>query len=162
MDTTDCNIHTLRLLRTHMDKQVIETLNLHKSLINLTITIYKPANHGNWMRTIEKILLKQDYHYLKNVNILITRMQKNNVKQLFDMLKKNIGILKHQFNKLNFGFQISDQDEYFKHTFEWNSQIDGKFLDQKQQKLLDCQEDSESEKMVEHKNNFDKLLNEWL
>ena len=166
LDQTDCDIKTLRLLSNHLDKPVIEALNLHKSLINLTMKIRILLNETKWRTIIEKVLLKQEYHNLKNVNILITRIQKNNIIQLFDMLKKNIGILKHQFNKLNFGLQISCETtniEYIlTHTFEWNCQIDRNFLDAKQQELLHMHCQEKPARSIQHEKNFNTLLNQWL
>ena len=59
---------------------MIETLNLHKSLINLTIEIVIPEDSKEWRDpdAIEKILLKQRFHNLNNVNILM-RMEKKHI-----------------------------------------------------------------------------------
>ena len=163
LDQTDCDIHTLRLIDKYLDKSIIETLNLHTSVINLTIKVrtFTGWKNTKWMTKIEKVLLKQDYNNLKNVNIILTRIQSDTVEQLFNMLKKNIDILKHQFNKLNFGLKISCQTtkNNFMHTFELNSQIDSKFLDAKQQELLNWH--SNPKRSVKQERNFYKLWNQW-
>lgn len=184
-----CNIETLRLInfwqrsktciiRTNdvMNHCVIEMLNLHRSVINLLIDIdlCKFNKNKRWIDAIETVLLKKYYHNLKNVNILI-KIQKKNIIQLFNMLKKNVNILKYQFKKLNFGLIITYETiEYFTHTFEWNPEIDGKFLDLKEIELYHLfdqgEEDTLTDSQLEnsaydydiHKENFDKFLNQWL
>ena len=173
-----CKIETLRLINfcavsetsICVNDTVIETLNLHRNVVNLTVEISyifsNITNNKEWMKTIEKILLKQHYHNLKNFNLLI-QLEKKNLKQLFDMLKKNVGILKRQFNKLNVGLKISDQTRNdFTHTFEWNCEIDCKFLDEKQQQLLCHQAKQSTNEQFDdsdmHKENFEKFLNCFL
>ena len=167
------NIDTLRLINFSAGSQtsicvndnMIQTLNLHKSLINLTINLILPFHDKKWIKTIEKILLKQHYHNLKNVNVLM-QIHGKNIKQLFDMLKKNVAILRHQFEKLNFGLKIQipcQAGKYFTHTFQWNSGIDAKYLDAKQEKLSNDQTYQEvNTEHDTHTKNFDKLLSQWL
>ena len=172
LNTINCNynIETLRLInfchRSHtsicINDSLIEKLNLHKSIINLTVEISMWWCNKAWLDTIETILLKQHFHNLKNVNILIA-VKKENIYKLFDMLKKNVNILKHQFNKLNFGLKVVCKTKNFKHTFEWNAGIDAKFLDTKQKELLDHQANQEiNHEPNVHEENFDKLLSQWL
>ena len=164
------NIETLRLINfcqwSHtsicINDSLIEKLNLHKSMINLTVQISMRLGNTAWLDTIEKMLLKQHFHNLKNVNVLI-EMKKKNICKLFDMLKKNVNILKHQFNKLNFGLDVVCETKNFKHTFEWNADIDAKFLDTKQKELLDHEANQEiNDEPNVHEENFDKLLSQWL
>ena len=167
----NCNIETLRLINFYryshtsicINDSLIEKLNLHKSIINLTVEISMWWCNKAWLDTIETILLKQHFHNLKNVNILIA-VKKENIYKLFDMLKKNVNILKHQFNKLNFGLKIVYQArKYFKHTFEWSARIDAKFLDAKQEELLRHQANQEiNGQHKTDKENFDKFLSQWL
>ena len=142
----NCNIDTLRLIYFSgydngdicMNDKLIEALNLHRNLINLTIEMNIVLNHetntthiGRWMKAMETILCKQYYHKLKNVNILI-RMYEKDINYVFNKLKKNISILKHQFKQLNIGIKTVSGKFC---TFEWNQQIDAKYLDQQRQEM---------------------------
>ena len=143
LDKIDCcTIDTLRLIDFReyscsstvicINDKVIETLNLHRNLVNLTIEIN--LNASRWMKVIETILCKQYYHNLYNVNILI-KMFDNKSNSVFQMLKKNVSILKHQFKQLNIGLRIVCDGCIKYCTIEWNSQIDEKYLDRKEQEM---------------------------
>ena len=168
LNAIDCNIDTLRLIgfdtssKTDIlvNDKLIQALNLHGNLVNLTIevntdfdtsflTIEEKAEENvkisKWMKVIEKILCKQHYHKLKNVNILI-KMSDQDIEQVFNLLKANISILKCQFNQLNIGLKMNGVVTHWPNycTIEWNQQIDEKFLDKKQQEMdgdeIKCQQ----------------------
>ena len=159
LNKIDCNIDTLRLVgfgtfsKTEIlvNDQLIQALNLHGNLVNLTIEVntdfdtsfltIEPKAEENvkiskWMKAIEKILRKQHYHNLKNVNILI-EISHQDVEQIFNLLKANVSILKYQFNQLNIGLKMNGIVTHWPNycTIEWNQQIDEKFLDKKQQEM---------------------------
>ena len=157
----DCNIDTLRLIgfvtcysKTDIvvNDKLIQALNLHRNLVNLTIelVVNPDTNVSQWMKAIEKILSKQHYHNLKNTNILVIASGQD-IHNIFHILKENISILKHQFNQLNIGLQIFGAgNNWTKYcTFEWNSQIDEKFLDKKQQEM-------DGDEMI-----YNQWLNQW-
>ena len=167
LDKIDCNIDTLRLIGFSVynatdicdNDNFIEALNLNCNLVNLTIDINMEVSLfvrstvqmqyiSRWMKVMEKILYKQHYHNLKNVNILIEVPEKH-IDDIFNMLKKNILILKHQFNQLNIGLQTNCNDCFKYCTFEWNEQIDIKFLNNKQRE------------MDGNKMRYNQWLNQW-
>ena len=133
LNTINCNIDTLRLINVFpyrdsdicMNEKMIQALNLHQNLVNLTLHIDMALTNENniarWIKAIETILCKQYYHHLKNVNILIEILDRN-VDCAFQMLQKNVLILKHQFNQLNIGLKIVSPGWLKYCTIEWNSQ----------------------------------------
>ena len=108
------------------NKQLIESWNLHNSLKNLTITISLLNNRQNftrrddekiedawkqWLLAIKNILTKEYYFNLENVNILIYDIYGNNCSRaigIFQILKENKSVLKHQFKQLNVAFHMGD------------------------------------------------------
>ena len=159
LNKIDCNIDTLRLIgfdtssKTDIlvNDKLIQALNLHGNLVNLTIEVNtdfdtsfltiepkaeENVNISKWMKAIEKILRKQHYHNLKNVNLLI-EISDQDVEQIFNLLKANVSILKYQFNQLNIGLKMNGIVTHWPNycTIEWNQQIDEKFLDKKQQEM---------------------------
>ena len=155
IQNVDCNynIDTLRLIDFTaysnndicLNDKLIQQLNLHRSLANLTIDIDMTNSRYNekgraddvasCIKCIETILCKQHYHNLKNVNILI-KMYSNDIECVFNLLKRNVSILKHQLNnQLNIGLQI-EYDFIIEHcTFEWCPQIDGNFLNKQKEEM---------------------------
>ena len=122
-----------------VNDKVIEASNLHRTLANLTMNINMRQNQmiqiQRWMNCIKAILRKQYYHNLKNVNILL-EMRKEHVDSVFDMLKENVSISKHQFNQANIGLKIVFSQHCTKFcTFEWSTQVDEKFLNKQKQDM---------------------------
>ena len=157
LNKIDCYIDTLRLIGLGrygaadilVNDKLIQAWNLHRNLVNLTIEVnfdiavrmYKQKTKVNvnifqWMKVIEKILVKQHYHNLNNANILI-KTSDQDIDQIFNLLKQHVSILKYQFNQLNIGLRMiciaTGCTKYC--TFEWNQEIDEKFLDKKQQEM---------------------------
>ena len=159
LDKIDCNIDTLRLINFHahnkadicVNDKLIRALNLHDSLINLTIEInvgswWTSTHHiTKWLKGIETILCKQYYHNLQNVNILFKMLQWVDIDNVFEMLKKHVSILKYQFKQLNIGLKYL----YKCCTFEWNPQIDETYLNKQKQK------------MHGNERKFKQWLNQW-
>ena len=157
----DCNIDTFRLIGCSgydstdicVNDKLIQALNLHSTLVNLTIEVdirifaISPYHITRWMKGIETVLLKQYYHNLQNVNILMKIFQ-SNMDCFFEMLKKHVSILKHQFKQLNIGLEV--HGTYC--TFEWNPQIDEKYLE----KQKHCQERNQG-----NKRKYKQWLKQW-
>ena len=139
------------------NKQAIQALNLQSSLKNLTLEI----NFGDddmcsddCQKDIVRILQKEDYFNLENVNILL-RINSDcdeykkidgrvNIDWLFTILKQNWKTLKYQFKQFNIGLYIqkhiwqrscslflggrvsSEVNRYY--VLNWNCEIDDKLL----------------------------------
>ena len=76
------------------------------------------------------------------------------IDKLFTILRNNKQLLKHQFKTLNIGMRLSDENNDTKKCdiFSWNSSIDDKFIDSKEQcwkelgqRELDPQADQQNE-----------------
>ena len=148
---SDCSIDTLSLISVFADngtdicdnEKVVEALNLDSNLMNLTIEIdmwprmrrVTTNDMTRWIKCFETILCKKYYYNLKNVNMLIQICERD-INHFFNMLKKNISILKCQFNQLNIGIRILCHDCTVHYcTFEWNPQMDEKYLDKQKQEM---------------------------
>ena len=153
-----CQIKTLRFIGldsksntdTLENSQVIESLNFHNSVKNLILnfTLCQKANCDHWTKIISNLLTKKYYFNLNNLNILLrissARFNTELINWIFEILKQNQQLLKHQFNQLNIGFRIADPflDETF-YVLKWNPKIDDKVLNHLQQQCnQDCKQTS--------------------
>ena len=143
MKQFNCNIDTLRLLNFDVNSKpyicnnnnIIESLNLQQSLVNLTLQLYigfcdeKGNPFKEWIDAIDKILIKEYYHHLKNVNILVD-LSPATIKPFFQILKKNCKVFKDQFKQLNIGVKMDSFSSYhYYYTFSCNfNTIDEKFF----------------------------------
>ena len=163
------NINTLRLINFHYqgsflnDKSLIEKLNLHNSLKNLTLSVQinsSFSNHHKYQRNltygplhtaIENVLKKTHFYNLQNVNILLNIAVASNdasssdgltTNVIFTMLEKHCKILKNQFKQLNIAFVIQEQRSLARYQLiEWNPSINTAFLKKEKQKIdddIDC------------------------
>ena len=133
-------IETMRLLKQHgkhgpydicNEKFVIESLNLDKSLKNLTIEFIESIGDGyhRQQKALENILEKKYYHHLENVNVIYQLENDIPMDWFFQLLKKNKNTLKHQFKQLNIAIVKNFCDPkplYF--VFQWNKNINDKSL----------------------------------
>ena len=151
----NCHIGTLRLInftvrwcpQICVSNKVIEALNLHQNLNNFTLQLQlgnmNPEHPAfkSWMDAIDKILRKEYYHQLKNVNVLLTISNKTvAIEAFFEILKKNCQILKYQFEQLNVGLEIScltNSSCFAYYVFVWSPTMDKKMLMEHETKL--CQ-----------------------
>ena len=111
------------------------------------------------INVIEKILKKEYYYNLANVNILIDSND-GKIDKLFQILKKNYVVLKHQFKQLNIGCYTwnSELQNGKYHVLKWNSAIDVKFLNQQHKISVDHSGDVNVKSMKEK---FQELKNQW-
>ena len=155
------NIETMRLIDFGGDfctnasifnnQKLIESWNLHNSLKNLTLTITLNRNFRSWnldnqskqawqqcLLAIKNILTKKYYFNLENVNILIYGIHGLNCNQamkIFQILKNNKIVLKHQFKQLNVGFRVAwARDRCY--ILKWTPNMNDKLLDQKKCDIL--------------------------
>ena len=181
----NCNINTLRLIdfesRSHdyicVNSNVIEALNLHKNLVNLTLNVDTRDNYHvldtrtNWIKPIEVILSKRYYHNLKNVNLLLLILD-TKLKSFFDMLKKNVEILKHQFKQLNIGLVVYKHGIGYNirvgyengigpkyYTIEWNPKMDTEALRQKE---IEIHNDDTSIYLNDQTNVYKLKYDQWV
>ena len=140
-------IKTLRFIRLGLhsntdileNTKLIESLNFHNSVKNLTLncTLDQTDDCDNWTKIISNLLAKKDYFNLDNLNILLQfsslHLNEELVNWIFEILKRNQQLLKHQFNQLNIGFRIEwiSHDTFY--VLRWNPKIDEKFLNHLQQ-----------------------------
>ena len=143
-------------------KLVIESLNLHNSLKNLTseFIIHNSLTivFDDCKKALENILQKKYYYKLENVNIIL-QLQYNlyncneSIGWFFKLLKDNHKILKYQFKQLNiavkdaFGYRSSRL--YF--ILEWNNKIDDKSLEQDQERFNEMRCDDHDTAIDMHK-----------
>ena len=166
-DNNQIQIKTLRLMNFDIqhdskiitNESVIKILNLDNSLKNLTLGYQWDGVTG--VQAFEKqILKKQYYHNLENVNILVNSNSSESIDEFFELLKKNIQLLKHQFKQLNIGLCMpsaaSDKDKYY--ILQWNSKITDKYLDNQHE--LFVQNDNISNN-TQLKEKYQKLANQW-
>ena len=122
-------------IKTWDENCIPHKLNLDKKLKNLTILLDKgsfthfsttgrDAVYQNCVDKIAKLLRKEIYYNLQNVNILIESTSL--LDGVFDMLKKNCKKLHHQFKQLNIGMQCTIGCT---NVLEWHQKIDEKFID---------------------------------
>ena len=164
-DESRPNIETLRLLDFEDDLRyslhilhntnVIESLNLHNScknlLVQLDISVVGIVENSYKIDTIiESILKKEHYYSLENVNLLL-KSRHSYIDWMFTLLKRNVKILKHQFKQLNIGINI-DHDPCLYQVIEWNSNVDEKFLSERENVFDDDQQEKEK---------YDSLLQQW-
>ena len=117
------------------DKDVIETLNLHNSLKNLTLYMIwtsKLFNDREKQFKISNILEKKHYYNLENVNIIVEMRDKRAFGRIFHTSKENTTILKNQFKQLNIALITNINNRLSVLAFEWNEKMDDKRLDQLQ------------------------------
>ena len=155
---SNCQIDTLKLIKYAnknfdlcLNEEIIESLNLDKNLSNLKIdfTFFenddgddKKCFHLNFdygLPAIEAVLTKKYFHNLKNVNILLHFGSSIHVEKFFKLLTKHVKLLKYQFECLNISLHICDDNNCNIETcnaFEWNSQIDEKWLTKMHQKCV--------------------------
>ena len=144
------------------NKQIIESLNLQNSLRNLTIygEVYWNSCYIYLVNPIEKLILQKEYYYnLERVNILIAiyNQYANTIHDIFQMLQRNIQLLKHQFKQLNIGFRIHLTTLTKYHLLTWNPKIDKKFLNEQYRicrNNINCNVQSTKEE-------FEQVKNQW-
>ena len=142
------NIDTLRFIdiyrnistNIYNNGNVIESLNFHNSVKNMTISVRIPSTHKNnndwaWSKTMSNLLVKKDFYHLTNVNMLweivvpSIEMTADKVDWVFQVLNNHEKLLKHQFGQLNIGLKIVHNCICQKcYVLEWNSKIDNKVL----------------------------------
>ena len=141
-------------------KDLIESLNLHQSLINLTIELNTQTDLNRLSNCIANILTKEHYHHLENVNLLLSLhadyKSYQYVRLIFQMLRKYCAVLKHQFKQFNVAVKKSLQ--YY--AFEWNEKIDDKFLNAKESEIQI--ETNESTTNHENKLKYDQWKQQWV
>ena len=139
-------------------------LNLCNSLKNLTfyfdiLPLFVFANI--YKKSIENILEKKYYYNLENVNILVDfqvcDQYDKEVDYILGIFKKHIKLLKYQFKQLNVAFYNIKEACY---VWEWNSNIDHKFLDQVKHKF--CFEQQDVVECNKHKEKMMQLSNQWV
>ena len=118
------------------DKNVIESLNLHNSLKNLTLELEIAANTKKWFVALRDILRKEYYYNLENVNILIEDISETQFITFFKILKENKHILQYQFKQLNIGFRIATRHLHHYDVLMWNHKMNDKFLNKKMDSIL--------------------------
>ena len=110
----DCD-YKFRNINILINLQLNKMLHLQSIVKNLTLHIRLEENDNTgdntfeWRKMISKILQKDFYYELKNVNTLLD-IDIENIEVFFDILKENIQVLKYQFNKLNIGLKILDEE----------------------------------------------------
>ena len=138
-------------------EKLIESLNLHNSLKNLIVEVITWAwsndkHLKHWQEIISNLLVKKHYFNVDNLIILfkIERHDEGEILDfIFNLLKKHVKVLKHQFKQLNIGIkQNNNMDEYDKYQIiEWNCNTDAKKLEQARKKWkidresLECDKD---------------------
>ena len=187
-ENVKCNllrIETLRFLSMYLvntfdlldNGMLIESLNLHNSVKNLTLefAFWNEITTDHQRRCAKHViglLTKKQYFNLENINILLYRkvdtMQPDEFKLvdwMFGILKKHSNILKHQFKQLNIGLwiqQTKDSGASFKRSniLEWNSNINGKILNDYQEKW----NQSEQSKLEYDANTkkYQQLMEQWI
>ena len=151
------------------NQRLIESLNFHNSVKNLTIQMtFDDTKH--WQRwckenVISNLLTKKHYFNLVNFNILLeflfcTHDPKDiDTDWIFHVLKQNLQILKHQFHHLNIGLLSSKIKAQQCDVIEWNPDIDDKLLEAKQKEWNKwSQSSSQFETNVEK---YLELKNQW-
>ena len=169
-------IKTMRILRhwswRNLDicneKIVIDSLNLHNSLKNLTIecVTLQPDNYGHQQKALTNILEKEYYYNLENVNIIIEINQDMDVFMtwFFQLLEKNVKNLKYQFKQLNIATlkkveypTYLAKESYF--VLEWNDAMDNKRLNQVKKQLDEMKSDDENQK--QYKEKYWSMKTQW-
>ena len=188
------NINTLRLINFQYrcsflnDKLLIEKLNLHKSLKNLTLCVQIESsfsNHNGYQRNvhypqlwtgIKNILTKEYFHNLTNVNLLLKISSIKDIDSnsdhdhgsttniVFDILQKRCNILKYQFKQLNIALVIQQKRSLAHYQLiEWNSNIDDTFLRKEKQKCDNCTScDNDINTVGDNKKRYNTWLNQWM
>ena len=95
------------------NEKVIEILNLHNSVKNITVGIifYDLAHQGDCKTILSNLLMKKYYFNLVNVNIVLCVYQdslssvKTVIDWMFGILMENKNVLKYQFKQLRIGIQ---------------------------------------------------------
>ena len=167
-------------VNTGKNKEYAELLNLHNSVKNLTMDLWFFRNDNNaWkegVKIISDLLTKMQLFNLANVNILLTfgDDSKPFIDLIFDTLKQNFKLLKHQFGQLNIGlkhaqeYDDEEEEEEGEHwgaiqhcdIIEWNANIDETFLDEKRKEL----DEKNQSKTVQDMNvaKFLELKQQWV
>ena len=167
-NTRNMNIETLRLRYFGRDSScdicnnniVIETLNLQNSLenlmLNIDVTDAYDQNLNQWQNVIESIVKKKHFYKLKNVIILLGILKHKDIDWIFKMLKKNVGLLKYQFEQFIIGLHFNYTNHY---VLEWNKAIDKRYLNKL--KLLCIQNNDNQEIQDRMQNKYESLRKEW-
>ena len=156
---------------------IIETLNLHNSLKNLTFGItgnYYSLKRESQSVAIANIFSKKYYYNLERVNIILSIDGTSEIKicdvldWFFELLIENEKILTNQFKQLNIGVcaecnissggNFKEIDIYY--NFEWNNKIDNKRLDQIKQQCCQIECDNNIQRRLKEKNMM--MVNQWL
>ena len=153
------------------NKVVIESLNLHNSLKNLTIEFmtsisYDYESYEHQQKALNNVILKTYYYNLENVNILVEMAMMDNVTVdwFFTLLKKNHKVLKHQFKQLkiaivkNINIQLTKHKLYF--VLEWNSGTDDKKLNQAKKQVDEMTIEDENQKQYQEQ--YLLMRTQWL
>ena len=163
IDFDDINTDRSDLLENQM---LIESLNLHNSVKNLTLCIELTIvddHKKRWERYVSNLLTKKYYFNLENVNILLYTSKIKAIDRIFDILKKYQNILKHQFKQLNIGIQRQKEiDLSCKRVdiIKWNSNIDDKFLDNYRVKCY--QYDQSKLQCKTNADQYQQLIQQWV
>ena len=187
-NTINCNerlqsqIKTLRLmnLSSHSNtdilenKKLIESLNFHNSVKNMTLSCVfnRRIDCDNWTKIISHLLTKTYYFNLNNLNIVLhfysTLSNEDMVNWIFTILQENQQLLKHQFSQLNIAFDILGpganlfSDERFC-TLKWNSKIDDEFLSHFQEQCnQSCEQISREGEANTHKEKYLSVMGQWV
>ena len=177
----DYHIDTLRLVMIDFfgsgmakfchNEKAIEMLNLDKTLVNFTLYVEityceefdEYSGHESWFKAIDKVLCKEYFHNLENVNILIMisdiHSSHNTIKPLFKVLKKHCRLLKNQFKQLNIGLK----NYYYCSVFEWNSTIDESFLNNKEKEIYNMTDTFIMHEVMDNTSasKFDEWKQQW-
>ena len=146
-------------------KIVIESLDLHNSLNNLTAEFFISGSVSGYydchLKACENIFTKKYYYNLKNVNIILHIQDEQSMDWFFKLLKDNQKILKYQFKQLHIAIlkkTFSKKRVYF--VFEWNKNMNDKILKQLENRFDGMTHDDQNQKQFEEK--FSLMRVQWL
>ena len=166
-------IETMRLLSFHRHKHcydicsktvVIESLNLHNSLKNLTIECkidaVKICDHQQ--KALENILQKTHYYNLTNVNIILELKRNIRIDWFFKLLKDNQKILQQQFQQLNIAIvkNLYNYRQKLHYVLEWDYKIDDKRLNQAKKQFDEIKVDDQNQDQFQEK--YLLMREQWL
>lgn len=135
---------------------LIESLNLHNSLVNLIIAdMYLPQKSQTrsiliLSKILNAIIQKKYYCHLQRVHLLFfyTISDNDNLDWFFNILKENIHVFQDSFTEFNVCFRV---DQLY-HVLELHLKSDQAFLDEMQQKIYkDSGHQSENERKMNRK-----------
>ena len=173
-------IETIRFVGFHIhvrplpvccNQKLIESLNLHNSLKNLTLWLDWTTERNDqlrWLAVIKSVLNKEYFFNLENVNILFDfwDVRRDEMTDLFNLFKEQVQKLKHQFQQLKIGFrakkrQLTTPSNFMHYVLEWNENVDEKYLDQQYSRI--CTNDNFAKNMTrEMEKEFYSLICQWV